>query len=435
MQRQQDIEATTGPKMQTAVVALFGEWIKCDLPEYQNVCLPEEAFNATDRPYQNAEVHGTHSAGAGANTDNGMSIAGMSLGNRIKFAPYKVCEGNLCKPEWVLRGLQRLLERKRAGVPFIIAGFTFISGVTDPVAIDQVLTALDSEQIDLVAPGTDGTPGINMDDVTAFPVTWARKYKNIIGVTPADETGQRLATFSSYGSNTLSLVAPGVNFRTVSTLDPNGSATISGSSAMVFQVVMALAIVRVYREPDSAKARWILLFTARMFADLEGKLKAAPGATDDAGRMAGLVNVYDALTMQVGCPPQSPGIMWVTKRDNNRAIAGDSVMMTQGPFAVQSPQNLLASDRITRVAMFAYNINLPAGTNPSAINVQARDSAGHTVRLFVEAYGNLAGPLACVTQLNVNLSSQPQLSAGDVALTITLPGGQPSSEAIITIKP
>lgn len=434
-----EIEQTSQPKMQQAVIAMLDEWVDCSHPELSAKCSANLAFNATDQPYQNTNIHGMTSAGTGiAATDNNMGVA--SIGgflNRIKFFPIKVCDGNLCKPEWVQAGLAKVLEYKKTGVPIVVVGCNFASGVTDPTGMDKLLKDLNAEGIYLIAGGPNNDPPQNMDEANVFPVTYGARHSNIISVTAGDASGERLLPSSAFGPRTINLIAPGESVRTISILDPiNGSASISGTSAVTQQVAAAYALVRVYRESDPTRAASILKFTARMFPELEQKLNAASGSTDDAGRMAGRIDVYDALSLPFGCPAPTSELMWVTKRDSNRLVALDSLFLTQGPFAVQNAYNLLTVDRRTRIMVFAYNVSLMPTQPISSVVIEARDSAGHTVLLPVE-FESKVSSLPCVSQLNVNLtpaSPEPQLAPGDVSLRLLL-NGKSSSSGMITIKP
>jgi hypothetical protein len=432
------IEQTSQPKMQQAVIAMLEDWVDCNHPEFQATCLSQLIFNATDRPYESSELHGISAAGTGmAETNNAKGVASTGgFGGRIRFIPIKVCDGNLCRGEWVQAGLAKVLEYKRSGVPIVVVGCNFIGGVSDPVGMDQILRALDAEQVDIIAPA-DNLP-INMDEGLRFPLNYTRLYPNIIGITAADETGKGLAPFAGYGPTTVSLLAPGVNVRTVSTLDPvGGAASMSGSSAVTQQISAAYALVRVYREPNSAKAREILKFTARMYPALEGKLKSAPGDSSDAGRMSGVIDVHDALTLPFGCPASSSELMLVTKRDSDQLIAVDSVLMRKGPFRVVSSENFLTPDRQTRILVFAYNLETQPSAALSTLTVQMTDSTGRSLILPVESEKKLTAPLSCLSQLTVNLNPQsPQLppSPGEAVLRLQL-GNSVSSPTRVSIIP
>ncbi len=423
------IESTSLPKMSVAVIAMLDNGTDCSShPELAPNCLQSLAFNATDQPDGNSDAHFPSAAGTGmAATDNSMGVfsPGGFMG-RIKFFPVKVCEGRECRPEWVQAGLAYVLQKVIDGVPIVVIGCNVASGVTDPAGMDNILKGLDAAHVYLIAPSPDGTPPINMDDFEGFPSSYSRQYKNIVSVTAGDTSGERLAPGSYWGANTFSLSVPGINIKTISSLDPNGSASMSGSSSITQQIAAIYALVRVYVEADADKAMERMKFTARMYPELEGKLKTAPGNSDDAGRMAGKVDVHDALTMPFGCPAPSSAIMVVTKRDTNRAVALSSPLMVPGPFALQDAFN---PDGTTRIVLFAYNV----GNSPAAIIVQAKNADGKLVRLPVEAVNSLSGDVSCVTQLNVALTSQPQLSSGDRPMTITV-GTQTSAEFIITLK-
>jgi len=433
-----EIEQTSQVKMQQAVIVHMEDWVDVSHPELQSQFLSQLTFNATDQPYANSQTHGTSAAGIGAAAvDNAMGVAGVGgFMGRIKFISIKVCDDQLCKPEWVMAGLRKVLEYKRAGIPIVVIGCNFLTGADDSVATDTVLKDLAAEGIAIVAPASNSSPPQNLDESTLFPVTYARTYSNIIPVAAGDASVERLAPFSGYGRNTLRLIASGENVPTVSVLDPNGSARMSGNSAVTNQIASAFAMVRVYREPNLLKALEILYFTARMFPELEGKLKTAPGSGDDAGRMAGRIDIYDALTLAFGCPAPSSAITWVTRRDTNQLIATDSVYRAPGPFAVDNPLNFFASDRKTRITAYAYIPGLMPSDTASSVVVQAQDSAGHIVTLPTEFLGPLPNPLSCVSQLNINLqpqAPQPSLAVGEVTLTITV-HGQTSGPGKISIR-
>jgi hypothetical protein len=74
----------------------------------------------------------------------------------------------------------------------------------------------------------------------------------------------------------------------------------------------------------------------------------------------------------------------------SRAVALHSELLTRDPFKITSPGNF-GSDKRTRVALFAMNINLLPGETESAIIARATTSSGGVYNLPVKYVGKVAG--------------------------------------------
>ena len=406
-------EQTATPLEQQGVIALLDDWVDCTHPDLKDNCLPQFTFNATDRPYQSKGLHGIGAASlAGARTHNSIGVSSIAgLTGRVKFISVKVVDNTTTRSEWVIAGLHRVLQLKRSGLNIVAVSCNVVTGI--PIAreaeVDRLLKDLAAEHVYIIAPA--GNSPVNLDTVTAFPAAYSRRYKNIITAAAVDEDGETLAAFSGYGPESVSVAAK-ANVKVVSTLDPiDDSGGFGGTSSVTPQVAAAYALIRLYKEQDGEKAAERLKFTARMFPALEKKIGF------------GRIDVYDSLTMQIGCPSASLGPILITERGSNRAVALTSVSH-KSEFSKTDPHNISA-DQQTRLMLFAYNVDVN-----SPVVVQAQDSQGQTFQLPVESVGKLTRP-ACIMQINVKLRSE--LAIGDVGLTVEVQS-RISNRAVITIK-
>ncbi|HKG48528.1 MAG TPA: endonuclease/exonuclease/phosphatase family protein [Pyrinomonadaceae bacterium] len=115
----------------------------------------------------------------------------------------------------------------------------------------------------------------------------------------------------------------------------------------------------------------------------------------------------------------------------NRALALHSEFMTRDPFKVTSPVNF-GSDKRTRVALFAMNINLLSGETESAIIARAVNPNGGEYNLPVKYVGGVAG-YDWLWHVVVVLPQDFSLS-GNITLTITLHGAT-SNAVTVAIAP
>lgn len=406
-------EQTATPLEEQVVVAVLDDWVDCNHPDLKDSCLPQFTFNATDRPYQSNGLHGVGSASlVGACTNNSIGVSGIAgLSGRVKFISIKVVDNESTRINWIVAGLQRVLALKRSGLNIVAVTGGFGTGVPSALEqeVDTLLNDLAAEQVYIILPS--GTGAVNLDRDSNGLQTYSRRYKNIITVAALNPDGESLTDFTGYGSEVVS-VAARAGVKIVSTLNPiSGSGTFGGTSSVTPQVAAAYALIRLYKERDGEKAAERLKFTARMFPALEKKVGF------------GRIDVYDALTMNIGCPPASAGPLLITERDSDRAVTLTSVSYKR-EFSKTDPDNFSA-DQQTRLIFYAYNVN-----DTSVAIVQAQDSQGKTLQLPIEAISKLANP-SCMTQIIIRLPNE--LAVGDVGVTLSVQGNV-SNRAVFTIK-
>lgn len=116
----------------------------------------------------------------------------------------------------------------------------------------------------------------------------------------------------------------------------------------------------------------------------------------------------------------------LTDATTQRAIALDSVTLLRDPFPKVNNANF-SLDHLTRIALFAVNLNLMQG---DVITVSAEDALHAVHQLPVEHVAAVPG-LPGLSQIVVRLPDS--LPVGDLMVSFTL-RGQSSNQGTITIK-
>ena len=120
----------------------------------------------------------------------------------------------------------------------------------------------------------------------------------------------------------------------------------------------------------------------------------------------------------------------LTEEHTNRAAALDSVTFMRDPFPLSTSHNFSA-DRLTRLTLFAVNLELRAGEDLSVVAAQAEDAAHRIYPLQVEYVGKVP-TFDWLTQVVVKLPDTLP-SATDVWVSISLRGAV-SNKALVNIK-
>ncbi|HYO62875.1 MAG TPA: DUF1800 family protein, partial [Pyrinomonadaceae bacterium] len=114
------------------------------------------------------------------------------------------------------------------------------------------------------------------------------------------------------------------------------------------------------------------------------------------------------------------GPVLITEANSTRAVALESVALLRDPFPVDAPSRVVATDRRTRVTLFAMNVDLYAGEGPNAFVAEAETAARRVHRLTVEAVRPVPG-FEGITQLTLRLDDSLR-DAGDVLVRVSLRG-------------
>ena len=129
--------------------------------------------------------------------------------------------------------------------------------------------------------------------------------------------------------------------------------------------------------------------------------------------------------------PTASAPVLLTDSFTNRAVALHSELLTRDPFKVVSPNNF-GSDKRTRVALFAMNINLFSGETESAIVARAVSPSGVIYSLPVKYVTRVPG-YDWLWHVVVVLPQDSSIS-GNITLTITLHGAT-SNPVTVAIAP
>jgi hypothetical protein len=122
----------------------------------------------------------------------------------------------------------------------------------------------------------------------------------------------------------------------------------------------------------------------------------------------------------------------LTDSFTTRAVALHSELLTRDPFKITSPLNF-GSDKRTRVALFAMNINLLPGETESAIIARAENSSGGVYSLPVKYVTRVAG-YDWLWHVVVVLPQDSSLS-GNINLTIALRGATSNTVSVAIAPP
>ncbi|MCS6803739.1 MAG: S8 family serine peptidase [Acidobacteriota bacterium] len=179
--------------------------------------------------------HGTGVAGvAAANSNNGLDVASVCW--NCKLLPVRVCGTNGCPLSAIASGISYAVTQAPQGVKVINMSFGGPSSTQTEVRAIQ--SALAANIMCTASAGNGGEDGIgdNNDEGLHFPSSHSVDFANVIAVA-ASNRFNRLASFSNFGKETVTLAAPGDGIWTTVPTDTNlelgfaaGVAQLSGTS-------------------------------------------------------------------------------------------------------------------------------------------------------------------------------------------------------------
>src|ERR1044072_7182021 len=119
---------------------------------------------------------------------------------------------------------------------------------------------------------------------------------------------------------------------------------------------------------------------------------------------------------------QSANPVLVSQAGSTRAVALEPSTRVPEPFAPTAPVRFGPDDR-TRVMLFAMNLHLAPGEEPSVVTADAEDAAHHIYALVVEHVGPVPGQ-EWMSSIVVRLNDQLAADTGDALLRINYRGAQ-----------
>lgn len=173
-------------------------------------------FVSNNSNVQDNDGHGTHVTGILAATgNNGIGVAGVDWNARIMVVKVLDSAGNGSTSN-AIAGIYFAAQHGARVINASWGGGTYSAALADAIAYAGSLGA-----VFVTAAGNDG---VNSDVKPSYPGSY--NLPNEIVVAAVDSSGN-LASFSDYGSSSVTLAAPGVNI--LSTV-PGGFGTLSGTS-------------------------------------------------------------------------------------------------------------------------------------------------------------------------------------------------------------
>lgn len=226
-----DAWATTGGSF-GAVIAVADTGVQSSHPDLAGKLLPGYDFVDDDAAPEDQHGHGTFVAGiAGALTNNGQGVAGVSWASRI--LPLRVLDANgNGTDQSVAEAIVYAADRGARVVNLSLGG-------PDPSTLleDAVDYAIARGTVVVAATGNDG----------ANAISWPARYAPVVAVGSVRQSGSGLtiSSFSNQGAN-IDVVAPGESI--VSTYPPGGYASGDGTS-FATPFVSGLTALLLSRDP------------------------------------------------------------------------------------------------------------------------------------------------------------------------------------------
>ncbi|MFV1985376.1 MAG: S8 family serine peptidase [Thiohalomonadales bacterium] len=201
----------------------------------------DAADNDTD-PYPMLESHGTHVSGTiAATTNNNIGIPGIASGIKIMAIKVETDLLGLWSDSAIIAGINYAVAN---GADIINMSLGFNSP-ENTVFTTAVQNAVDKGVLLVIAAGNSSadndityTEKVNgvFEKINAWPSNYANMELTKAGVISVAATDQAdfMAVFSSYGSNSVSLGAPGVNIKSTMIGNERKSGNFASGSAITF---------------------------------------------------------------------------------------------------------------------------------------------------------------------------------------------------------
>ena len=223
------------------------------------------------------DSHGTHGAGTiAARTDNGVGIAGIVPGDRVRIMVLKVLGGEDSSGS-TLSLVRAIAYAEQNGA--VICNLSLGGDTYDP-ALYRAMAA--SSMLFVAAAGNDGA---DTDAAPSYPASY--DLDNILSVANLNYNGALHYT-SNYGAESVDLAAPGSYI--LSTTPGDGYSYMTGTSMAAPMVTAAAAMVYAqYEELTLSGVRELLLASARELESLTGSVATG-----------GMLDLGAAMTYDIG---------------------------------------------------------------------------------------------------------------------------------------
>jgi hypothetical protein len=333
----------------------------------------------------------------------------------VQFISGRILDQNLQAPlSKVIDGFNKIADLIDQGVPVRFVTCAFGMQATSQ-ALQNAVNSVTSKGV-VVFAGMGRWSGSSCNFIPACfgDPNYPNSNPNVISVGALNATEDGI---DPNISGTSDILAP-QSARVVSFLPGSTGASFSGFSAATGVPAGIFALTLSY-----ATMSWI---------EARERVKFAAAAHPVPGARFGIADAWLAATSTL--------LLVGSATDANLGAGLDSVTALAGPFGSTS-NYFFKGMRATRLALFAYNLELTTGDGPSAITATARDVNGVNHNLVVEFVGTLPNQsfLEQVTVLLAEEDSKGNVVADNLAglgqLTITITyAGQVSNPVIVIVQ-
>jgi hypothetical protein len=407
--------------------------IDCTNKDIQDVCVP--ALNrdfTTDNNYNDGQYdHGTAVASKiVGGWNNAFQATPILPTNRLLLIGGKVFSASTdtADLDWVRAGFDYAIALKAQGINVI--GVNFSGGTRnnaaddDPVGTEKRFQALYLNHIVLgLAVTPVSQPGSLDGGNTAF-LSLIPKYPNVFAADPLLSDEVTLASTYPWGQKTVGFAAPGQNIKQAAAgVDvPTATASGSGSSVAVPEVLGTVAFVSIYRplihptdtayHPlDPILALYVVKATAQQTSSTSGKIGW------------GVPDALAALTADFIAP--STGLSLYTDTNSPLAIALDHASRQGMPIPIANPNNF-STDGRGRAMFFSPNTDV-LGMNAV---MELKDLAGNAITVPIE-HQSAVPSHPQLAQITIRIPDG--VSAGDYWATL-VSGTMRSNSVIVSFQ-
>ena len=376
-------------------------------------------------------VHGTSVESViGAVGNNGVGVAG--LGWNVKILPVEIGTAAGADAATVTAGINYIIGLKKEGVNIVAINASYISFAAPSLA--EVGAISNAGKAGMLYVAAAGNSSLNLDSI--YPSSFIPS--NMIMVAATDEN-DALASFSSFGSKTVAVGAPGVDIETTIPGDINVS--LSGTSYAAPMVSGIAALLK-----SAVPTATVAQLKAAILNS--GDLDSALAGKTITGRR---VNAFKAMQYLLNPPTTTP-----TPGSTNHpptgalestttAIVGhaeDSDVPTKsiqvklfidGKAFKTIPANVVRPDLTATLGSPNHGFSFPLAKLPAGVHrldVYAVDSASHALTLIGTAeLSNNHSPTGLVETLNaggiVGYAFDTDIGAKAIQVRYTIDGGAP----------